>query len=346
MKTSGGAVIPTRLSTDDLPRGDRFTWWHDRAATGLIPSVMASQDAADFSAKILVLPLGPVQILSMTYPSLVTCRTPKLIRRSDPEHLQVALTLRGAPGIAQADRQTVCRTGDLTYFDSSLPYEGWSRPQDAPVELVIAQIPSPLIPLPHDALARLTAARIPADEGFGALLSQFLIYVTRNAHEFHPQDAPRLSTALRDLFADTVARRLDVPLPDEDHHRAQFLRIQDFIQQRLDDAGLTPEHVAAAHHISLRSLYRLFQAQGTTVAAFIRQKRLESARRDLADPMLRAHPIHAIAARWGFPRAADFTRAFRTAYGMPPRDYRHLAHSATPTEYRHAFLRTVPGTQR
>ncbi|MFF3547497.1 helix-turn-helix domain-containing protein [Streptomyces platensis] len=55
----------------------------------------------------------------------------------------------------------------------------------------------------------------------------------------------------------------------------------------------------------------------------MRHQRLERARRDLTDPTLRHHTIHRIATRWGFTRAADFTRAFRTHYGMPPRDYRH-----------------------
>ncbi|MEW9516154.1 AraC family transcriptional regulator [Streptomyces tubercidicus] len=63
---------------------------------------------------------------------------------------------------------------------------------------------------------------------------------------------------------------------------------------------------------------------GGLLAQLLHQ-RLEHARRDLADPAQHATPIHAIAARWGFPRAADFTRAFRAAYGSPPRDYRHAS---------------------
>lgn len=41
---------------------------------------------------------------------------------------------------------------------------------------------------------------------------------------------------------------------------------------------------------------------------------------------MRTMPIHAIATRWGFARAADFTRAFRTTHGVPPRAYRHKAY--------------------
>jgi AraC-like DNA-binding protein len=82
--------------------------------------------------------------------------------------------------------------------------------------------------------------------------------------------------------------------------------------------------IAAAHHISLSYLHRIFQqrSQGETVAAWIRNRRLEGARRDLADPSLHGTPIHAIAARWGFPRASDFTRAFRAIHGQSPREFR------------------------
>ncbi|WP_046920150.1 helix-turn-helix domain-containing protein, partial [Streptomyces stelliscabiei] len=64
------------------------------------------------------------------------------------------------------------------------------------------------------------------------------------------------------------------------------------------------------------------QTDGETVAAWIRARRLEGAGRDLADPSLRTTPIHVIAARWGMPRASDFTRAFRTAHGIAPSEFR------------------------
>ncbi|MGW9499321.1 helix-turn-helix domain-containing protein [Streptomyces prasinus] len=44
--------------------------------------------------------------------------------------------------------------------------------------------------------------------------------------------------------------------------------------------------------------------------------------RDLTDPRLRSRSIRAIATRWGFVDAAHFSRAFRAAYGVSPRDHR------------------------
>ncbi|CAM5527886.1 AraC family transcriptional regulator [Streptomyces purpurascens] len=96
------------------------------------------------------------------------------------------------------------------------------------------------------------------------------------------------------------------------------MRIRAFVRDHLHDPNLNPGAIAAAHHISRSYLYRLFEHEEQSISAWIRGQRLECARRDLAEPALGATPIHAIAARWGFPRAADFTRAFRSAYGIPP----------------------------
>ena len=75
----------------------------------------------------------------------------------------------------------------------------------------------------------------------------------------------------------------------------------------------------------------LFETQQTTVADWIRQRRLERCRRDLADPGLRAKPVGAIAARWGLTNPAHFSRLFRAAYGVPPRAYRdHMLRRTWP----------------
>jgi AraC-like DNA-binding protein len=130
-----------------------------------------------------------------------------------------------------------------------------------------------------------------------------------------------------DLLSALIAHAFeaDNSLPPETHRQTLVLRIRSFIQQHLHDPQLTPRTIAAAHHISRSYLYRLFEHEEESVAAWIRRQRLEHARRDLAEPAMHSTPIHAIAASWGFSHAADFTRAFRTAYDMSPTDYRSLA---------------------
>ncbi|MGW2952846.1 helix-turn-helix transcriptional regulator [Streptomyces eurythermus] len=186
-------------------------------------------------------------------------------------------------------------------------------------------VPRARLPLPSDDLGRVIGHRMTGQEGIGALLTAFLTTMVDNTRSFTAADAPRLETVLLDLLATVFANRLDSMhcLPAESRRRTLTLRIRAFIQANLHDPQLTPRTIAAAHHISTSYLHLLFQHEEETVAAWIRSQRLERTLRALADPTMRAIPIHAIAARSGFPRAADFTRAFRRAYGVSPRDYRH-----------------------
>ncbi|HZC27223.1 MAG TPA: helix-turn-helix domain-containing protein [Actinopolymorphaceae bacterium] len=111
-------------------------------------------------------------------------------------------------------------------------------------------------------------------------------------------------------------------VPPETGQRVLLLRIQTFIAERLGDPELAPTTIATAHHISPRYLHRLFETTGTSVASWIRARRLEHCRRDLLDPSLSGRPAYAIGARWGLTNAAHFNRAFRTEYGVPPGEYR------------------------
>jgi len=139
------------------------------------------------------------------------------------------------------------------------------------------------------------------------------------------------------VLATRLAHELDcdTAVPPESHRRALMARIHAFIQGHLGDPELSPGTVAAAHHISVRYLHKLFQEQGATASSWIRARRLEGSRRDLADPAQTARPAAAIGARWGFRSAAQFSQAFKAAYGLPPQQYREWARTAMDEAVRH-----------
>jgi AraC-like DNA-binding protein len=129
-----------------------------------------------------------------------------------------------------------------------------------------------------------------------------------------------------DLLIVALAERLDrgTAVSFATQRRARLVSVQAFIEGRLADPHLSPSGIATAHHISLRSLQKLFEDQGTTAGQWIRERRLERCRRDLLDPALSGLPVSAIAFRWGFADAPHFSRVFRDAYGYPPGAYRRL----------------------
>jgi AraC-like DNA-binding protein len=226
--------------------------------------------------------------------------------------------------IEQDGRQACQQPGDITFVDLSRPAR-WTNSRGAQVIAVI--FPRAMLPLRREQLARLTGLRIAGDRGSAALVSTLVRQLPRYLDGSGRAEGARVGGAVLDLLAAALATLLDRDdeVPAESRQRALLLRARAFIEQHLDDPGLSPRSVAAAQYISIRYLHKLFEAQETTVAEWIRRRRLERCRHDLLDPALRAEPVNRIAARWGLTNAAHFSRAFRAAYGVSPLEYRHSA---------------------
>ncbi|TYC07449.1 helix-turn-helix domain-containing protein [Actinomadura syzygii] len=134
--------------------------------------------------------------------------------------------------------------------------------------------------------------------------------------------AHHLGGAIVELVTGTASEWLGAPTAPSPEGAEMLRAIKEWIETRLHDPALSPAAIAEAHHISVRQLYRVFQPAGTTVARYVRTRRLEHCRRELGDPFLGTQRIGAIANRWGLPDAAAFSRAFRAAYGVTPTAYR------------------------
>jgi AraC-like DNA-binding protein len=141
---------------------------------------------------------------------------------------------------------------------------------------------------------------------------------TGQGEDYSPGDLPRLGNLTLDMFDAVLAHVLEPDHRVLPTQQALLAQVFAYLHEHLGDPDLSPDTLAAAHHISTSYLHRLFASRELTVAATIRSMRLERARRDLTDARLVHLPIHRIAARWGFRDHATFTRAFRTRYGVPP----------------------------
>ncbi|MEU5876473.1 helix-turn-helix domain-containing protein [Spirillospora sp. NPDC047279] len=314
------------ISTAEIPVEERFALFREVSERLWLPldarcdphQVNGFRGRAGFGG------FGAVQVTVLTTTPLSVHRTPKLIRRSDPDAFILDCAVRGRLVGEQDGRQAELHVGDLVLRDSSRPYLTSFATGQPASEVLCVQFPRSLLPLPERDLRELTAVRIPGDRGVGALSSAFLLELARRMDEFSPADTARLSTLTVDLLTVALAHELDArdAVPPDTRRRALLAQIHAFIERNLADPELTPGLIASAHHVSPRFLYTLFREEGRTVAGWIRERRLERCRRDLADPGLAAHSISAIAARWGLVNSAHFSQMFRSAYDLSPRQFR------------------------
>ncbi|MFI7708256.1 helix-turn-helix domain-containing protein [Nonomuraea sp. NPDC049480] len=190
---------------------------------------------------------------------------------------------------------------------------------DTRIEDIVSLFLRTSIPLSPSAVERIIEAR----DDIGSRLADLLYELIDDDGTVTAADAIWISTMLLDGVTDRMVSELrrNGALADEGR-LVLLLRVQRFIDQRLGDRDLTPMTIASAHNISLRYLQKLFQLNGLSVAAWIRNRRLERCRRDLTDPAQVNVPVRTIGTRWGFLHDAHFNRAFRAVYGIPPAAYR------------------------
>lgn len=332
----------TLFHTDDVPAGDRVDAWKqclartvgpmDVRVTADLPTVPSR---STFSAHQRLLRLDALSVLPMTADACRYVRTPRMIRRSDPEqyHLMLLLPTCGPTRTEHAGHREVHRPRGLYLIDTSLPVAIANSDADAPADAISVAIPRRLLPSPRpDALSSVLGRSLSGESGFGLLLAQFLTKLVADHASYRPADAARLSTILFDLVSGVIARETEseADLPVDVRSRNLELRIRSHIHSHLHDPDLTVGSVAAAHHLSTRQLHRIFQHGDSTVGGYIRAQRLERARSLLADPRHSTTPVHRVAGLCGFNSLAHFSRLFRAAYG------------ATPTEYRRENLGPVP----
>ncbi|MEV7289899.1 helix-turn-helix domain-containing protein [Streptomyces sp. NPDC093252] len=319
--------LVTEFSTDAVDPRERRAQFQEVAGQWHVPNQFRSDQEESFSARMRALDLGSLQISALTFPHLEVARTARLVRQHDPEVLYALLMTRGEGGVSSGKHDTRIRAGELVLVDSSVPFQGVFADAAQVHKPLVVQVPRSLIPLSTQVVRRTLATAIPVDQGMGGTLTRWLGDVMARGDEFAPADTPALAEVTVSLLSSVLSQVTDTCDSLSPHAAQAALRtaVYEFTARHIGDPLLTPRTVADAHHISLRSLHRLFSADGIGIAEWIRRQRLERCRVDLANPYLWNETIRDIARRWGFTDQAHFSRLFRVTYGLPPRDYRRCA---------------------
>ncbi|MGW8482853.1 AraC-like ligand-binding domain-containing protein [Microbacterium sp. NPDC055903] len=316
------------LDCSMVQASERFDAWSAAVAENFVPlaAMPKERDDIGFAGRLVSQPIGRAEISTVHGSAVAVQRSSKMIARSDPGHIKLGLQLRGYSVISQDGRDAALAPGDFALYDTTRPY---LLDFEDTFAMFVVMFPIDLLRIDRRTLATVTASRFSGRRGLGAVTSTFLAEMSRQLDDEPLGGGMPLSDAVFDLLTATLAERIGASAGEEaSHRRALLLRIEAYIADRLADTTLTVSAVADAHHVSLRYLQKLFEENGETASGWIRRRRLEQARRDLANPVLQARSVAAIGAGCGFADAAGFARAFRGEYGASPSEFRAASRAA------------------
>ncbi|MFK8907654.1 helix-turn-helix domain-containing protein [Streptomyces sp. YS-3] len=312
-------MMPVLVSTSPLPPSERADYWHSAVSDTFVPLDVVLHQREPAVGEISTECLGPLQISAVEAGPQTVWRHKALISRGGAEYVTVTLQHRGTARLTQDGREALAAPGTFTFCDAGRPYR---REQPEDFRFTAFRVPKERLGVSEDDLRTITGTVFSGCTGTSGLVAGYLERLAERASGFDPYTGRQLAMTATDLLAVLVRERQGRLNPcASEAARAMLVRVKAYILRHLADPDLSPERIAAANRMSVRYLHKLFEPEATTVGRWIHRERLERCRRELSRPAGPAPAVSAVAHRWGFVNPSHFSRAFRAAYGMSPREW-------------------------
>jgi AraC-like DNA-binding protein len=335
--------LPELFDTATMPPDDRLRLLQDAMGSAALPVEVEHHVGPDeVSARGAGRRLGRLSILTVTTTPLTLRRTVRLARTDPEPSIVVELQLAGRRTVVQENRRTELCPGDLILLDCRRPYLSTSLDGNKQHSV---RIPTADLALTDQALARVAGVRLGPQNPVANLAATYLTQLVGDHRLAAEADLDVFEAPTIELVRAVVTTQLDDgALATEPMENTLALRIMDFTRQHLTDPDLTAAKIARAHNISVRHLYTTLSRSGVVLGEWIRVRRLEGCRRELARSGANSRTISSIAHRWGFGDATHFSRTFREAFGMSPREWRALHHDKHRAHLTENYAHTTNST--
>jgi len=270
--------------------------------------------------------LGGVELVDARC-SAHTLRRSRAAKSDEAAVVAITCCLKGWGVHTQRRHQVTVRPDRLWMTDFSVPYVH----QVSDTRTITAKVPLHLLGVPHDLAG--TAQEHLGKSPLAALFFRHLLEVRRVADDLQGPAALAVGSATLDLARAVFASVADDErLGRETLEDVLLLRIKTFVREHLGDPTLDPSRIAAATHVSVRHLYKTCARANLRLEQWIIDQRLAAAREDLARRESGSVTVFEVSYKWGFANPSHFTRRFRGAYGMSPREWQAASRQGAPRQ--------------
>lgn len=306
-----------RHSTEQALPGQRAAQWSRAIAETYFPLQLSYRDPAAFSGMLERRTLGAVSLSRLASEPAQYERRPDHITHTREEEYLVTVPRLSPVEFRQLGRDVRCDPGGFILERGDEPYRfSYGEENDLAVLKVPKRALAEKLRDPDRFCARIIGARAGLPGLFIGMMDQLLAL---------PATEGAAGAVLGRQIVEILSLALDERLGDDDSVKTavragHLRRAEKVIRQNLTNPSLSPDAVADACGISKRYLHELFSDTNKTVSQFIREERLIAARDAIAvSPTL---PLAEIAYRYGFSDQAQFSRLFKSLFGLTPSDWR------------------------
>ncbi len=308
--------MPALPDSSSVEADDTFEHWHHVTCRNYAVSEFRRQSDNPFNARIAFRAFGQLALTdaSSDMGAAQLIRGTAEIRRDPCDHFMLFLVTGGEIGVVQEDREARAQAGDLFLYDETRPL---ILDFDDRYQTIMLNIPRLLLEARLPKTRAFTARRIVGNSKLGALAGTVIRQLVGFDDRTRPGVIDRIGASTLDIVATALdAETASEPLAHSGRHRL-LGKAETYLLANLHDSRLDIDTVASALHMAPRTLNRVFATEGTTPMRWLWQQRLAASNRALAEGRIKS--VTDASLSFGFSDVSHFSRAFKMAFGTPPR---------------------------
>ncbi|MCD2173934.1 helix-turn-helix domain-containing protein [Rhizobium sp. C4] len=272
----------------------------------------------NFEMNVTVYDLGPLQISTCRSSGSILRRTPALVALTRTDHFIVQFYRRGSFHTTIEGTRADVPAGSLAFLDLTRPSVIEADRVD---NLALTIPPDFLIPLVADPHS-IHGLVLRPDSEANVTLTMHLEDLWQRLPTLTPAEAQEEAQSLCAMLAAVIGAHAQRRSMARAHLRKnQFGAICRWIDGQLGDPALEPAAITRKFYITRPTLYRMFEQRGG-IMKYILERRLEKVFHDLVDKSRSDEKIGSILHRWGLQDHTSAGRAFRSYFGVTPRQVR------------------------
>lgn len=299
-------------STSAVAAEQRFEYWSDVVCRHFIPASSRVSNREKFNARFSVRALGNLTLAEISSPQHYWERTQQHLRTGPNEDFMLSLMVSGRGCLSQSGREMAQRPGDIALYDAARPFTYDLEAQS----VLLLRVPRKQLLFRVPEAEKLTAIRLAEGHSIAILLASMIREAAVIELPGHQGALVPLAASLLDMLAVVLQMQCAGHAPTLSSHETLYRATRAFIDKHLDDCELDVESIAAAQHVSARTLTRVFAEHGTTPMHWLWQRRLQASHCALAEG--RVQQVTQAAFQNGFSDLSHFCRVFKKAYGTTP----------------------------
>jgi len=260
-----------------------------------------------------------IQLSPISTNSLQLERLPREPSESEQDNYFAVVLTSGKYKLEQGGREVFLEKGDMALYDAT----EWHRvtmPQAA--SKIIVSIPRELLNQRISNLANLTAKKISAESGIGAVTSSFIQTTVKQLNYLDKSSFLEMTDPVLDMLTLSLNQLNPSAIHLSETQSSTLLHVKKHIIKHCDNSELTPDLISQAVGLSVRYMNNLFNTEDTSLMRYVTQQRLCSAHSRLSSRRYLNRSITELAMQSGFNNMAHFSRVFKAKYGESPRQIR------------------------